>query len=120
MRNIIIVGGLAAVLVALIIIYLLIPGDDPIAEFCAQASDLEDAIETGNNIEESIRTFLDAVDDDMISGFPDVWQGPANDLVSVSEGAVGLSGFQLSPVIDRIAHELEEVTDQCEQIRDKL
>ena len=120
MRNVIIVGGLAVVLVSLIVIYLLIPGDDPIAEFCAQASGLEDAIETGSNLEESIRTFLDAVDDDMISALPDVWQGPAKDLVSVSEGAAGLSGFQLSPVIDRIAHELEEVTDQCEHIRDKL
>lgn len=111
---IIVVVGLAIVLVALIAVYVLIPTDDSREDFCAAVSDLDRALLAGDKLVEAIQTFLDAATDEMISRLPDEWQESARDLVSVSEGAVGLSGFQLDPVVDRIDHELEGVSALCE------
>ena len=68
MRNFIIAVGLAIILVALLVIYLIIPGDDSRAEFCAPVSDLENAFLTGDERSEAIQIFLDVVSDDMVSG----------------------------------------------------
>ena len=114
MRNFIIAVGLAIILVALLVIYLIIPGDDSRAEFCAPVSDLENAFLTGDERSEAIQIFLDVVSDDMVSGLPEAWQKSAKDLLSTAEGALGLSDFQLDPVIDRISHELDTVTALCD------
>ena len=114
MRNFIIAVGLAIILVALLVIYLIIPGDDSRAEFCAPVSDLENAFLTGDERSEAIQIFLDAVTDEMVSGLPEDWQEPAKVLLSTAEGAVGLSGFQLEPVLDRVGHELEQVAVLCD------
>ena len=114
MRSVIVVVGLAVVLIALIAVYVLISTGDSREDFCAAVSDLGSALPARNKLAESIQTFLDAATDEMISGLPDEWQEFAKGLVSASEGAVGLSGFQLDPVIDRIDHELEKVSALCD------
>ena len=113
MRIVLAVGGVSIVIAAVIVIYLLFLVGDTIADFCALVEALHNAFLIGENIVEAVRTFLDAVTDDMISGLPEDWQEPVATLVSAAEGIIGLSGFLINPVIDLIGHELEKVNDLC-------
>ncbi|MCY4654711.1 MAG: hypothetical protein OXC95_16295 [Dehalococcoidia bacterium] len=113
MRILLAVVGIVVVLAAFIVVYLLFLVGNTIADFCALVAALHNAFLIGENLVEAVQTFLDAVTDDMISGLPEDWQGPAVALVSAAEGIIGLSGFLLHSGIDLIGHELEKVNDLC-------